>query len=243
MNSSQPNFMPPIKPMAISSITSTHILPPSPVTSYPHQENLFHTPTHPYPHSHSHSYAHSHPYYRHSSSIHSLPTTPEEDAFNSPPSSPSSYGSFDLSRGHEDSTCIVSALGVPLTLEERRQRNKAASAKYRQKKNQQQNDMRQMISRISEQNAMLGRQLQELRLENERLRATTDRLRGNMVAKKMLKQWIGRHKEQDMSSQKQDYLHYKTQHQNSFPHDYAMKKEINLYNNDDDFESLADEMI
>ncbi|KAL0076190.1 hypothetical protein J3Q64DRAFT_1623648, partial [Phycomyces blakesleeanus] len=73
------------------------------------------------------------------------------------------------------------------TLEERRQRNKAASAKYRQKKNQQQNDMRQMIGRISEQNAVLGRQLQELRLENERLRATADRLRGNMVAKKMLR--------------------------------------------------------
>ncbi|KAI8987475.1 hypothetical protein BDF20DRAFT_802125, partial [Mycotypha africana] len=73
------------------------------------------------------------------------------------------------------------------TLQERRLRNKAASAKYRQKKNQQQNEMRLMISRLSEQNAVLERQLQEVRLDNERLRATADRLRGKMVAKRMLK--------------------------------------------------------
>jgi len=79
-----------------------------------------------------------------------------------------------------------------LTLQERRLRNKAASAKYRQKKNQQQNEMRLMIGRLSEQNAVLERQLQEVRHENERLKATTDRLRGKMVAKKMLKKWIGR---------------------------------------------------
>ncbi|KAI8078101.1 uncharacterized protein B0P05DRAFT_459356, partial [Gilbertella persicaria] len=78
------------------------------------------------------------------------------------------------------------------TLQERRLRNKAASAKYRQKKNQQQNEMRLMIGRLSEQNAVLERQLQELRLENDRLKATTDKLRGKMVAKKMLKKWIGR---------------------------------------------------
>ncbi|KAI7900382.1 uncharacterized protein BX663DRAFT_488325 [Cokeromyces recurvatus] len=80
----------------------------------------------------------------------------------------------------------------PLTLQERRLRNKAASAKYRQKKNQQQNEMRLMINRLSEQNAVLERQLQEVRLENERLKATTDRLRGKIVAKKMFKKWIGR---------------------------------------------------
>ncbi|KAI9259672.1 hypothetical protein BDA99DRAFT_513904 [Phascolomyces articulosus] len=84
---------------------------------------------------------------------------------------------------------------APLTLQERRLRNKAASAKYRQKKNQQQNEMRQMICRLSEHNAVLERQLQELRMENERLRSSADRLRGKMVAKKMLRQWIGRHQQ------------------------------------------------
>lgn len=117
-------------------------------------------------------------YYQPLSSFGSPPTSPEEEeahAFTSPPGSPS-YRS-----------------PPPLTLQERRARNKAASAKYRQKKNQQQNEMRQMITRLSEQNAVLERQMQELRKENERLRAAADRLRGKMVAKKMLRQWIGRH--------------------------------------------------
>ncbi|KAL0075860.1 hypothetical protein J3Q64DRAFT_1625649, partial [Phycomyces blakesleeanus] len=80
-----------------------------------------------------------------------------------------------------------SSVAPILTLQERRLRNKTASAKYRQKKNQQQNEMRQMIGCLSEQNAVLERQLQELRTENERLKAITDRLRGKIVAKKMLK--------------------------------------------------------
>ncbi|ORZ02553.1 hypothetical protein BCR43DRAFT_415739, partial [Syncephalastrum racemosum] len=88
------------------------------------------------------------------------------------------------------------ANGPPLTLQERRMRNKAASAKYRQKKNQQQNEMRHMIGKLSEQNAVLDRQLQELRMENERLRAAADKLRGKMVAKKMVKQWMERHQQQ-----------------------------------------------
>lgn len=53
-----------------------------------------------------------------------------------------------------------------------------------------------MIGKLSEQNAVLDRQLQELRMENERLRAAADKLRGKMVAKKMVKQWMERHQQQ-----------------------------------------------
>ncbi|KAI8367099.1 hypothetical protein BD560DRAFT_300117, partial [Blakeslea trispora] len=77
-----------------------------------------------------------------------------------------------------------------LNLQERRQRNKAASAKYRQKKNMQQHEMRIMIQQLSERNAVLERQMRELREENHKLRTTTDKLRGRCVAKKMLRQWI-----------------------------------------------------
>ncbi|KAI9005430.1 hypothetical protein CLU79DRAFT_781809 [Phycomyces nitens] len=140
--------------------------------------------------------------------LQSPPTTPEErrTGSSSPPSSPHSFssGSSSVSLSlvaHRSSissvsTDLSSSAAAPiLTLQERRLRNKTASAKYRQKKNQQQNEMRQMIGCLSEQNAVLERQLQELRTENERLKAITDRLRGKIVAKKMLKQWMGRQKE------------------------------------------------
>ncbi|OAD78899.1 basic-leucine zipper transcription factor [Phycomyces blakesleeanus NRRL 1555(-)] len=138
--------------------------------------------------------------------LQSPPTTPEERriASTSPPSSPHSFSSGLSSVSlslvpHRSSISSIStdlsSVAPILTLQERRLRNKTASAKYRQKKNQQQNEMRQMIGCLSEQNAVLERQLQELRTENERLKAITDRLRGKIVAKKMLKQWMGRQKE------------------------------------------------
>ncbi|KAI8094773.1 hypothetical protein BDF21DRAFT_316875, partial [Thamnidium elegans] len=77
-----------------------------------------------------------------------------------------------------------------VTLQERRQRNKAASAKYRQKKNTQQHEMRNMIHQISERNALLERQLREVREENQKLRLDADKLRGKSVAKKLLRQWM-----------------------------------------------------
>lgn len=128
--------------------------------------------------------------------------------FRSPPTSPNDEKLFESSAGSSPTLSISSyhtktkkynleedddMAHLPLTLQERRLRNKAASAKYRQKKNQQQNDMRVMIGRLSEQNAVLERQLQELRLENDRLKTTADKLRGKLVAKKMLKKWIGKH--------------------------------------------------
>ncbi|KAG1474382.1 hypothetical protein G6F56_000393 [Rhizopus delemar] len=105
------------------------------------------------------------------------------DHFRSP--SPGFSSSSSLS-----SPRILEEEEAPLTLEERRLRNKAASAKYRQKKNQQQNEMKHTISRLSEQNAVLERQLQELRMENERLKMTSDKLRGKMEARKMIKKWM-----------------------------------------------------
>lgn len=130
-----------------------------------------------------------------SSMFRSPPTSPDDKLFEtSAPSSPTlSVSSFTAARKYRQDHDMDDDMNhPPLTLQERRLRNKQASAKYRQKKNQQQNDMRVMIGRLSEQNAVLERQLQELRLENERLKSTADKLRGKMVAKKMLKKWIGR---------------------------------------------------
>ncbi|KAI7896600.1 uncharacterized protein EV154DRAFT_491546 [Mucor mucedo] len=133
--------------------------------------------------------------------IRSPPTSPEHEHFiNSPPSSPHSFDfSPPSSLSHhyyrdEDDQSISNRNGTA-TLQERRQRNKAASAKYRQKKNIQQNEMRDMINQISERNATLERQLREVRLENQKLRADADRLRGKCVAKKLLRQWMDRQKQ------------------------------------------------
>ncbi|KAI9489073.1 hypothetical protein BDB00DRAFT_845100 [Zychaea mexicana] len=172
--------------MSISAITTAPIFPPSPppsASSVSHQSYYppqHHRQEHPLkqqqqqqPHEQKHHHLH------HQQQLGSPPTSPEDM---SPPTSPQF--------SHE-----LHGM-APLTLQERRMRNKAASAKYRQKKNQQQNEMRQMICRLSEHNAVLERQLQELRMDNERLRSSADRLRGKMVAKKMLRQWIGRHQHQ-----------------------------------------------
>ncbi|ORX54447.1 hypothetical protein DM01DRAFT_247186, partial [Hesseltinella vesiculosa] len=80
-----------------------------------------------------------------------------------------------------------------LSLQERRQRNKTASAKYRQKKNRQQLEMKRTIDALTEQDALLKRQVTELRIENQRLRVMNDHLRSKILAKKMLDQYLERH--------------------------------------------------
>ncbi|KAI8070703.1 hypothetical protein BC940DRAFT_223863, partial [Gongronella butleri] len=76
------------------------------------------------------------------------------------------------------------------SLHERRQRNKTASAKYRQKKNRQQVEMKRMIDALTEQDSILKRQVAELRVENQRLRSMNDHLRSKILAKKMLDQYL-----------------------------------------------------
>ncbi|KAI9365237.1 hypothetical protein BD770DRAFT_378090 [Pilaira anomala] len=129
--------------------------------------------------------------------IRSPPTTPEQDQYiHSPPSSPHSFDFSPSSSHHgyrEEDEHSINKSGT-VTLQERRQRNKAASAKYRQKKNIQQHEMRNMINQISERNALLERQLKEVREENQKLRIDADKLRGKFVAKKLLRQWVDRQK-------------------------------------------------
>ncbi|CEG82706.1 hypothetical protein RMATCC62417_16739 [Rhizopus microsporus] len=73
-----------------------------------------------------------------------------------------------------------------LSLHERRQRNKAASAKYRAKKNQQHGEMRSRIMSLSQENDILQRQLEYARQENHKLREACDKLRGKMLAENVL---------------------------------------------------------
>ncbi|KAL1916850.1 uncharacterized protein VTP21DRAFT_5554 [Calcarisporiella thermophila] len=75
----------------------------------------------------------------------------------------------------------------PLSIEERRQRNKQASAKYRAKKHMQHVEMRQLIQTLTEQNKLLHHQLDEGRREIERLRLACDKLRARCMADKVLK--------------------------------------------------------
>lgn len=132
----------------------------------------------PYPH-HPYMMSHntSHPGTSLTMMMKSPPTSPpdEDSRYYSLPTSPSYHYNEHNSSNQ---------------LQERRQRNKVASAKYRQKKNMQQHEMRKMICQISDRNAMLERQILEVRQENQQLRATADKLRGKMVATKLLRQWM-----------------------------------------------------
>ncbi|KAI8881033.1 hypothetical protein K501DRAFT_286571 [Backusella circina FSU 941] len=248
------------KLMSISSIMDSPLSPPSPLTTPKKYPKVYMD---------RRASAPGHPYFR------SPPTSPpeEEKMFElSVPSSPSSSSVSSTSQLMKRTSSVSSAAGMffssedryledsedgqgnspPLTLQERRLRNKAASAKYRQKKNQQQNEMRMMISRLSEQNAVLERQLQELRLENDRLKATTDKLRGNIVAKKMLKKWIGKQSSNDCKYNNSKKKHHPQFHPSAAEHEFnypalllsdqddrlSAGMDANSQNEDDELESM-----
>ncbi|KAL9552118.1 hypothetical protein MBANPS3_003925 [Mucor bainieri] len=99
------------------------------------------------------------------------------------------YGHYRTTRSSSISSA-TSATAPPLTLQERRQRNKAASAKYRAKKNQQHGEMRMLISSLTKENDLLQRQLDHVRRDNDKLKVTCDKLRGKMMAEKMLKKLL-----------------------------------------------------
>jgi hypothetical protein len=79
---------------------------------------------------------------------------------------------------------------MPLSLQERRTRNKTASAKYRAKRNQQHGEMRAMIDSLTKENELLLRQLENVQFENGHLKSTCDKLRGKIMAQKMIKQYL-----------------------------------------------------
>ncbi|KAI8980890.1 hypothetical protein BDB01DRAFT_796000 [Pilobolus umbonatus] len=106
-------------------------------------------------------------------------------------SNPNFYTNPSMEHRHVYGSYSPSAVSVsPLSLQERRQRNKAASAKYRAKKNQQHGEMRSLISSLTKENELLQRQLDHVKRENRRLKATCDRLRGKMLAERMLKKFL-----------------------------------------------------
>ncbi|SAM09396.1 hypothetical protein [Absidia glauca] len=78
----------------------------------------------------------------------------------------------------------------PLSLQERRIRNKTASAKYRAKKNQQYYEMRSMILSLTKENDVLSRQFEQMKSENRHLKSECDKLRSKMIATRMLKKML-----------------------------------------------------
>jgi regulator of replication initiation timing len=91
---------------------------------------------------------------------------------------------------------------APLSTHDRRERNKAASAKYRAKKHHQSGEMRQQITVLQDQNNVLTRQLQESRTENASLKNTIEKLRGRLVAEKVLRRLreVGRERRRGSST-------------------------------------------
>ncbi|KAK3816879.1 MAG: hypothetical protein J3R72DRAFT_460949, partial [Linnemannia gamsii] len=111
----------------------------------------------------------------------------------SPPPSSSSSSTSHVANGLGADT---GDSGQPLSTHDRRERNKAASAKYRAKKHHQSGEMRGQISVLQDQNNVLTRQLQESRTENTSLKNTIEKLRGRLVAEKVLRRLreVGREK-------------------------------------------------
>nr|CAG8505057.1 5638_t:CDS:2 [Entrophospora candida] len=77
---------------------------------------------------------------------------------------------------------------MPLSLQERRERNKVASAKYRAKKHKQNVEMNFAINELKQENNTLKRQVDELKLENHDLKDLIDKLKSKLVEGKILKQ-------------------------------------------------------
>ncbi|CEG66247.1 hypothetical protein RMATCC62417_02861 [Rhizopus microsporus] len=112
----------------------------------------------------------------------SVPSSPESVTDHSILSS-----TFLIKLGHQSNQPTNNGSNnASLSLHERRQRNKAASAKYRAKKNQQHGEMRSRIMSLSQENDILQRQLEYARQENHRLREACDKLRGKMLAENVL---------------------------------------------------------
>lgn len=136
-------------------------------------------------------------------------TFPPQQQFSGAPSPPESptynhYPQKYRGTNYLQKTPSMSSLqSPPLSLQERRQRNKAASAKYRAKKNHQHGEMRCMISSLTKENDLLLRQLDHVRRENNRLKATCDKLRGKMLAEKMLKKLLNDKEETSINQLKQ----------------------------------------
>ncbi|KAF9104476.1 hypothetical protein BGX27_010075 [Mortierella sp. AM989] len=86
--------------------------------------------------------------------------------------------------------------GVALSANDRRERNKAASAKYRAKKHYQSGEMRTQITELQDYNNVVTRQLEECRAENALLKNQVEKLKGRLVAEKVLKRLreVGREK-------------------------------------------------
>ncbi|KAI8640230.1 hypothetical protein BD408DRAFT_420145 [Parasitella parasitica] len=100
---------------------------------------------------------------------------------------------YSYSADRSSSISSATSMSVPLlSLKERRQRNKVASAKYRGKKKEEYENMQQQVSALLKDNEVLQRQLDQVRRENNKLKSTCDKLRGKMLAKKMLKEMLQR---------------------------------------------------
>jgi hypothetical protein len=110
---------------------------------------------------------------------------------NSTPSTPSVASSKSDDQNSYMTTIPTSGMIMPLSLQERRERNKIASAKYRAKKHRQNQEMSTTIAELSAENNVLLRQLEEVKAENLELKETIDKLKSKLVEGKILKR-LGR---------------------------------------------------
>ena len=168
-------------PMAISTITSPPHTATDEVMSSCSSSSCSPSPTI----SESLQYSDKHYYDYHREKPHSLPssslTSPQREYH------PYLHNSKPTALPTSPSLSIT----TPLSLQERRERNKAASAKYRAKKNLQHGEMKSVIASLTRENELLQRQLEHIKQENNQLKATCDRIRGKMMAEKMLKRMMG----------------------------------------------------
>ncbi|CAG8643738.1 9106_t:CDS:2 [Dentiscutata erythropus] len=115
-------------------------------------------------------------------SLHGYPSTP---------SSPTPITPLQLDDQNSYMKTLSTSGTTPLSLCERRERNKVASAKYRAKKHKQNQEMSSQINELIAENNVLTRQLEEIRSENNELKELVDKLKSKLVEGKILKR-LGR---------------------------------------------------
>ncbi|CAG8484083.1 9954_t:CDS:1 [Acaulospora colombiana] len=116
--------------------------------------------------------------------------------YSPPPTTPSPTSSVSSPLQLEDQSSYMNTIAttnmvMPLSLSERRERNKVASAKYRAKKHKQNQEMNVQINELNAENNVLRRQNEELKAENGELKELVDKLKSKLVEGKILKR-LGR---------------------------------------------------
>ncbi|GJJ78765.1 hypothetical protein EMPS_11124 [Entomortierella parvispora] len=199
-------------PATLPPLTLPPLSPQSPIDSsnhYPAMPASYHHNSHHDPRAHPHHHHQQHQEQRRASSsaddrAHSYRHESPQSTGSPSPSPSNSMQHYPHPQQQQNDHGHDPMGGPPLSANDRRERNKAASAKYRAKKHYQSGEMKEQIAHLLDKNNVLTRQLDETRTENTQLKNLVEKLKGRLVAEKVLKRLreVGRERRGNGSASK-----------------------------------------